>query len=201
MFTGIVEEVGHLREVVAGVGSTRVVVEAPLVAAGAAIGDSIALDGACLTVVDTGEGWWAADVVAETLSRTTLGSKAPGDPVNLERPMRPDGRFAGHLVQGHVDGVGEVVSVAPELVVRVPPQIAAYLVAKGSVTVDGCSLTVVEVTGETFSVAIVPHTAAVTTLSAKAVGDRVNLEVDVVAKYVERLVGRLVAPAHPAVPR
>ncbi|MHB8506199.1 MAG: riboflavin synthase, partial [Acidimicrobiales bacterium] len=188
-FTGIVEELGRVRAVEPGPAATRLVVEAPIVSEGAAIGESIAVNGACLTVVDHGGGWWAADAVAETLGRTTLGRLRPGDAVNLERPMRPDGRLGGHLVQGHVDGVGEVLAPAPALRVRVPAHLLAYLVEKGSVTVDGCSLTVVEVGDDWFSVAIIPHTAAVTTLGTRAAGDAVNLEADVIAKYVERLLG------------
>ena len=201
MFTGIVEEVGRLRAVERTGVATRLVVDAPLVAAAARLGESIALDGVCLTVVDTGDGWWAAEAVAETTGRSTLGRLRPGDRVNLERPLRPDGRLGGHLVQGHVDGVGEVVSPAPGLVVRIPPSLARYVVAKGSVTVDGCSLTVVEVTDDTFSAAIVPHTAAVTTLSARAAGDAVNVELDVIAKYVERLLGAGTATPYAPVPR
>ena len=189
MFTGIVEELGRLRSTSIEAGVTRMVFDAKLVTEDSGIGDSIAVNGCCLTVVDHGPGWWAADTVAETLARTDLGALVAGDPVNLERPMRPDGRFGGHLVQGHVDGVGTVEQAAPDLRVRVPSGIARYLVEKGSVTVEGCSLTVVDVVDDTFSVAIIPHTAAVTTLGAKRPGDAVNLEVDVIAKYVERLLG------------
>ncbi|HET9071910.1 riboflavin synthase [Acidimicrobiaceae bacterium USS-CC1] len=189
MFTGIVEELGEVRAVEPAAVATRLVFEAPLVASDAAVGDSIAVDGTCLTVVDTGPGWWAAQAVPETLGRTTLGRLRPGDPVNLERPVRPDSRLGGHLVQGHVDGVGEIVAPAPDLVVRVPAGLVRYLVPKGSVTVDGCSLTVVDVTADAFSVAVIPHTAAVTTLGRKTAGDAVNLEADVIAKYVERLLG------------
>jgi riboflavin synthase len=187
VFTGIVEELGRLRSSSPAEGATRLVFDAPIVAAGASIGDSIAVNGACLTVVARGEGWWAADAVAETMARTALGRLAPCDPVNLERPVRSGGRLGGHLVQGHVDGVGEIVAPAPNLVVRYPDEVGPYLVPKGSVTVDGCSLTVVEVTSGTFSVAVIPHTAAVTTLGTKPAGAAVNLEADVIAKYVERL--------------
>jgi riboflavin synthase len=202
MFTGIVEELGRLRSASSEAGVTRLVFDAPLVAGGSGIGDSIAVNGCCLTVVEVGTGWWAADAVAETLSRTDLGALAPGDAVNLERPVRPDGRLGGHLVQGHVDGVGTVVHAAPDLRVRVPSSMARYLVEKGSVTVDGCSLTVVEVDGDEFSVAVIPHTAAVTTLGAKRAGDAVNLEADVIAKYVERLLAAGVETpyVHPADP-
>jgi riboflavin synthase len=200
VFTGLVEELGHLRAA-SGDAMTRFVFDAPVVSDGARVGDSIAVNGACLTVVEVGPGWWAADAVAETLARTNLGALAPGDPVNLERPMRPDGRLGGHLVQGHVDGVGRVVAPAPDLVVRFPAALGRYLVAKGSVTVDGCSLTVVDVTSDTFSVAVIPHTAAVTTLGAKSAGAAVNLEADVIAKYVERLLGAGAAsPYLPAPP-
>jgi riboflavin synthase len=187
MFTGIVEELGHLRSMEPLDAATRLVFSAPLVTPGSAIGDSIAVNGCCLTVVELGDEWWAADAVAETLSRTTLGRLRPGDAVNLERPVRLTDRLGGHLVQGHVDAVGTVVQAAPNLRVAAPHELLGYIVAKGSITVDGCSLTVVEVTDDGFSVAIIPHTAAVTTLGSRAAGDGVNLEVDVVAKYVERL--------------
>ena len=194
MFTGIIEELGHLRQADTERDVTRFVFDAPGVSDGAAIGDSISVNGCCLTVVDLGAGWWAADAVAETLSRTNLRRLSPGDPVNLERPVRPEGRLGGHIVQGHVDAIGTVVAPAPDLRVRVPAGIARYLVAKGSVTVDGASLTVVDATGDTFSVAIIPHTSAVTTLGTRAAGDEVNLEVDVIAKYVERLLLAGVTP-------
>ena len=184
MFTGIVEELGELR----ARHDHRFTFGAEVVLADAEIGASISVNGCCLTVVDRGDGWWSADVVDETLARTALGDLAPGDPVNLERPVRLADRLGGHLVQGHVDAVGEVVAPAPDLSVRFPAALSRYLVEKGSVAVDGCSLTVAHVDGDTFSVAIVPHTAQVTTLGRRRPGDRVNLEVDVVAKYVERLV-------------
>ena len=183
MFTGLIEEVGQLRAREAG----RFTFAAARVLDDAVVGGSIAVNGCCLTVVDLGPGWWAADVVAETLSRSALGGLAPGDPVNLERPLRLADRLGGHLVQGHVDGVGEVLTPAPELSVRAPASVLPYLAEKGSVAVDGCSLTVATVDGDRFGVAIVPHTAAVTTLGRRRPGDPVNLEVDIVAKYVERL--------------
>ncbi len=186
MFTGIVEELGAIRSRE----GSRFVFDATVVTAGSAVGDSIAVNGCCLTVVDLGPGWWAADVVPETLSRTALGALRPGEPVNLERPLRLSDRLGGHLVQGHVDGVGEVLAPEPELAVRAPASVLPYLVEKGSVAVDGCSLTVAEVDGDRFGVAIVPHTAAVTTLGRRRPGDPVNLEVDIVAKYVERLLGK-----------
>ena len=152
------------------------------------LGDSVAVNGCCLTVVEIGEGWWRADAVDETLSRTNLADLEPGDPVNLERPVRLADRLGGHLVQGHVDAVGELVTAAPHLRVKAPAELLRYVVTKGSITVDGCSLTVVDLFDDGFSVAIIPHTADVTTLGHKGPGDRVNLEVDLVAKYVERLI-------------
>jgi len=184
MFTGIVEELGRLRER----DGHRFVIEATVVLEDAKVGDSVSHNGCCLTVVDIGAGWYAVDVVDETLARSTLGDLRAGDPVNLERPVRAMDRLGGHIVQGHVDGVGEVVRPAPHLSVRMPPGLARYVVEKGSIAVDGCSLTVVDAHGDGFSVAVIPHTAEVTTLGRRKVGDRVNLEVDLVAKYVERLV-------------
>jgi riboflavin synthase len=183
MFTGIVEELGTI----AAVTGDRVRIAARLVLEDAKTGDSIAVDGCCLTVVDQGDGWWEADVSAETRKRTTLGDRTPGDPVNLERPVRALDRLGGHIVQGHVDGVGEIVDPAPDLRVRMPRELLRYVVEKGSITVDGVSLTVVDVLDDGFTVALIPHTEAVTTLGTKGPGDGVNLEVDVTVKYVERL--------------
>ena len=151
-------------------------------------GDSIAVNGCCLTVVDLGPGWWAADVVDETLARTTLGRLRDGDPVNLERPLRLSDRLGGHVVQGHVDGVGRVESPAPDLVVATAD--TRYVVEKGSIAVDGVSLTVVDVDDSRFRIAVIPHTAEVTTLGRRRPGDEVNLEFDILAKYVERLLPR-----------
>jgi riboflavin synthase len=184
MFTGLIEELGSL----AGRDGSRFTFAAALVVADAKIGDSISVNGCCLTVVELGPGSWAADVVDESLSRTTLGALAPGDPVNLERPVRLMDRLGGHVVQGHVDGLGEIVSPAPDLVVATPD--TRYLVEKGSVAVDGVSLTVVGVDHGRFGVAVIPHTAAATTLGRRRPGDRVNLEFDILAKYVERLLAR-----------
>jgi riboflavin synthase len=185
MFTGIVEECGRFL----GRDGGRFRFEASTVLEDAEIGGSIAVNGACLTVVAFGTGWWEADVVDETLSRTTLGRLTPGDPVNLERPVRLSDRLAGHLVQGHVDGVGEVVAPPPELVIRPPDRLARYLAEKGSVAVEGVSLTVARAGDDSFTVAVIPHTAAVTNLGRLQTGDRVNLEVDLVARYVARLLG------------
>ena len=183
MFTGIVEELGH----VIALEGDRIRIGARIVLDGAQIGDSTSVNGCCLTVVALGDGWWEADVTGETLDRTNLGDLRPGDPVNLERPVRLEDRLGGHLVQGHVDGVGTIVEAAPDLRVTAPAGLLRYVVEKGSITVDGISLTVVQPTSDGFSVAVIPHTAAVTTLGTKGIGARVNLEVDVVAKYVERL--------------
>lgn len=183
MFTGIVEELGTVEAREGGHFRFR----APLVSADASVGDSIAVNGCCLTVVAVGDGWWEADVVDESLSRTNLADLRTGDPVNLERPMRLADRLGGHLVQGHVDAVGTIVSPAPDLVVRCPAELLRYVVEKGSITVDGCSLTIVEPLHDGFRVAIIPHTMEVTVLGRKGPGDRVNLEVDVIAKYTERL--------------
>lgn len=201
MFTGIVEELGRVRAVAPNAGGARIEIDCTDVLTDAKIGDSIAVNGCCLTVVEfgtaNGDGWWAADAQIETLDRTTLGSLAAGDPVNLERPMRLGDRLGGHLVLGHVDGVGEVTAVVPlpdgstRVTVRAPDALDRYLVEKGSVTVDGASLTITTVhtdaSGPQFSVALIPHTLDVTTLGVRDLGDRVNLEADMVAKHIEKL--------------
>lgn len=183
MYTGIVEETGRI----AAFEGSRLRIAATTVIEDASLGDSIAVNGCCLTVVAQGEGWWEADVSDETVSRTSLANASVGDPVNLERPVRLQDRLGGHLVQGHVDAVGEVVDPVPDLRIRVPEQLLPYLVEKGSVTVDGISLTVVAVLDDGFTVAVIPHTAAVTTLGSRGPGDPVNIEVDMIAKYVERM--------------
>jgi riboflavin synthase len=183
MFTGIVEESGR---VVARDGA-RLRIGASKVLDDVSIGASIAVNGCCLTAVAFGDDWWDADVSDETFSRTSLGSLVPGDTVNLERPVRPVDRLGGHIVQGHVDAVGEVVDPVPDLRIRLAPELLRYVVEKGSITVDGVSLTVVDVLADGFTVAVIPHTAEVTTLGARRPGDPVNLEVDVMAKYAERL--------------
>jgi riboflavin synthase len=183
MFTGIVEESGR----VVDRDGARLRIGASQVLDDVSIGASIAVNGCCLTVVAFGDDWWEADVSDETFSRTSLGSLAPGDAVNLERPVRPVDRLGGHIVQGHVDAVGEVVDPVPDLRVRLVPELLRYVVEKGSITVDGVSLTVVDVLPDGFTVAVIPHTAEVTTLGTRRPGDAVNLEVDVMAKYAERL--------------
>jgi riboflavin synthase len=188
MFTGIVEELGEVVEVVAGP-ATRLTVRGPLVSADATRGDSIAVNGVCLTVVDVASGTFSVDVVAETLSRSSLATVSAGDAVNLERAATLATRLGGHLVQGHVDGVGTLLArtAGGRIRVGVPPGLSRYLVEKGSVTVDGVSLTVVEAGADFFTVALIPTTLAITTLGRTPLGGRVNLEVDVIAKYVERL--------------
>lgn len=184
MFTGIVEELGSVEDR----SGSRLRLSARTVLDDVELGASIAVNGCCLTVVAWGEDWWEADVSAETFRRTALGELAPGDPVNLERPVRLQDRLGGHLVQGHVDAVGTVVAPVPDLVVTLPAGLDRYVVEKGSITVDGVSLTVVDALADRFSVAVIPHTAEVTTLGRRQAGDGVNLEVDVMAKYAERLV-------------
>lgn len=184
MFTGIVEELGKVssRE------GSRLRIEARTVLEGSGLGASIAVNGCCLTVVATDSAsWWEADVSEETYSRTNLGRLSPGDPVNLERPMALGERLGGHIVLGHVDAVGTVVESAPNLVVRIPSELMHLIVEKGSVTVDGISLTAYDLTSDTFRVAVIPHTQAVTTLGVRRPGEQVNIEMDVLAKHVERL--------------
>jgi riboflavin synthase len=196
MFTGIVEELGRVRTITRNAGGARLEIEAATVLDDVRIGDSIAVSGCCLTVVERADGWFAADAITETLDRTTLGKLVPGQPVNLERPMRVNDRLGGHLVQGHVDGVGIVASRdelgdgSTRIAVSAPRSVLRYVVEKGSITVDGVSLTVTGFSREKFTVAAIPHTLAVTTLGTKDAGAAVNLEADIVAKYVERLVSR-----------
>ncbi len=196
MFTGIVEELGSVVAVeMLPDEAARVTVRGAQVTSDAVPGASIAVNGVCLTVVAVTEDVFSADVMGETLRRTSLGALVPGDPVNLERPMAADGRFGGHIVQGHVDGVGRVRRRAAaehwELVeVSIPAALIRYLVSKGSIAVDGVSLTVVDVLDgddPRFTVSLIPTTLAATTLGRRAVGEPVNLEVDVIAKYVERM--------------
>ncbi len=189
MFTGIVEEMGRVASIEGG----ELTVAATIALEGTRIGDSIAVNGACLTVTRIENGTFAVDVVPETLRRTNLGDLAPGDPVNLERSLAFGGRVGGHLVQGHVDATGAVAEITPDgdaVLVRytTPPEVLRYVVEKGFITVDGASLTVVGVGPDWFSVTLIPHTGVSTVLGARQVGERVNLEADILAKYVERLV-------------
>jgi riboflavin synthase len=195
MFTGIVEELGTVRAVERGSESARLTVAAETVLADAAGGDSIAVNGCCLTVADQGDGTFTADVMLATLERTSLGDVVDGAPVNLERAATLSTRLGGHLVQGHVDGVGTVVSREPGenwdvVTIDLPdPALGRYLVDQGSVAVDGVSLTVLRTTPTGFAVSLIPETLARTTLGHRQPGDRVNLEVDVLAKHVEKLLG------------
>ncbi|RAY13034.1 riboflavin synthase [Actinomadura craniellae] len=194
MFTGIVEELGEIAKIEPLGDSARLTIRGPLVVEDAVHGASIAVNGVCLTVVDLTGDAFTADVMKETLDRSSLGALEPGSPVNLERPVRLSDRLGGHLVQGHVDGVGRVLAREPgerwEVVtISLPADLARYVVDKGSITVDGVSLTVVEAGDDRFSVSLIPATLDLTTLGRKGPGEPVNLEVDVVAKYVERMVG------------
>ena len=205
MFTGIIEELGTVRAIERRAGGARVEIECHDVLDDAVIGASIAVNGCCLTVVEVGAdergaSWWAAEAQPETLDRTTLGGLGVGDRVNLERPLRLADRLGGHLVQGHVDGVGTVVGRRPEpdgstrVDLEIPRDLARYVVEKGSLALDGVSLTVTDVTdngaGTRVGVALIPHTLAVTTFGSREPGQAVNVEVDLMAKYVERLAGR-----------
>jgi len=192
MFTGIVEELGEIVAVEHGAESAVVTVRGPLVTSDATPGASIAVNGVCLTVVRRDEQTFSVDVMAETLDRSSLGTLAAGARVNLERAMAAGARFGGHIVQGHVDGTAQILARLPgdrwEVVqFTLPPGLSRYVVEKGSITIDGVSLTVSAITDDTFSVSLIPTTLELTTLGHKKVGDLVNLEVDVIAKYVERL--------------
>lgn len=203
MFTGIVEELGEVVALEPGAESARITVRGPAVTADARHGSSIAVNGVCLTVIDLDGDRFTADVMLETLRRSSLGATVPGSPVNLERPLAADGRFGGHVVQGHVDGVGTVAARHPgdrwEVVrIALPEALARYVVEKGSIAVDGISLTVASVSdtpvdgapGPSFTVSLIPETLARTTLGVRGPGEPVNLEVDVLAKYVERMLAR-----------
>ena len=192
MFTGIVEELGEVVGVEELKGASRLTVRGPLVTSDAGHGDSISVNGVCLTVVEITSGAFTADVMAETLRRSALGGLTVGSPVNLERAVRVQDRLGGHVVQGHVDGTGVIVSVAPDehwTVVRIslPAGLGRYVVEKGSITVDGVSLTVSAIADEHFEISLIPTTLGLTTLGHKGPGDPVNLEVDIIAKHVEKL--------------
>jgi riboflavin synthase len=192
MFTGIVEELGTVAGVDDQGDALRLTIHAEHVLVDAGLGDSISVNGCCLTVAEKDGDTWTADVMQETLDKTSLAGVRPGDRVNLERAVTPTTRLGGHIVQGHVDGVGTVTGRTPsehwEVVeISMPPQLSRYLVDKGSITVDGVSLTVVEAHDDGFTVSLIPETLARTTLGSRQVGDRVNLEVDVLAKHVEKL--------------
>ena len=195
MFTGIIEEVGTVVALEPGSGDARLTLRGPLVTTGTRPGDSIAVDGCCLTVTELHGDTFVVDVMPETLHRSTIGTLRAGSVVNLERAVRADGRLDGHLVQGHVDGVGTLRSRTPgarwdDLVVDCPAELARYVAEKGSIAVSGVSLTVTQVGDDTFGISLIPTTLRDTTLGGLQPGDPVNLEVDVIAKYVERLLGR-----------
>lgn len=191
MFTGIVEEMGKLKSIARGSQSAVLTIEASKVLQGSQIGDSIAVNGVCLTVTSLDSGEFTADVMAETLRRSSLGSLHRGSQVNLERAMAADGRFGGHIVSGHIDGTGTVAFMRKEdnavwVTIDTPESLLKYIVEKGSIAIDGISLTVAEVTESSFAVSLIPHTGAETTLLQKKPGDIVNLENDIIGKYVER---------------
>lgn len=192
MFTGIVEEVGVIRAVRRGRSSSVLSIGADLVLTGLKRGDSVAVNGVCLTATSKDGGGFTADVMHETLDRSSLGALTAGSRVNLERAMAADGRFGGHIVSGHIDGTGTVAAVRRDdnavwYTVKAGPALLRYIVEKGSVAIDGISLTVAAVGEDWFSISAIPHTAAVTILGEKRVGDVVNLETDVIGKYVEKL--------------
>jgi riboflavin synthase len=192
MFTGIITDLGRVREIRAD-GDTRIEITTRFDDAAIPIGASIACSGVCLTVIDKGPGWFAVQASGETLSCTTLGDWRPGTSVNLERALGLGDELGGHLVSGHVDGVGRVAAITPEgasrrFVFEAPAQLARFIASKGSVAIDGISLTVNEVDGARFGVNIIPHTLSITTLGEAEAGDRVNLEIDLLARYVARLI-------------
>lgn len=193
MFTGIVEEVGKVEAFDRHQAGARLLIACAGVLSDLTLGSSIAVNGVCVTAVDIREDGFSADLSPETLERTTLGDLHPGARVNLERPLTLQARLGGHLVQGHVDGAGTLEGLQPlgsgnwELLVRVPPELRHFLVYKGSITIDGISLTIAAVEGGVVKVAIIPHTYEVTNLSSRRVGDRVNIECDMIARYVARL--------------
>ncbi len=183
MFTGLIEEMGTYLDH----DGDRYRIRASLVLQDAKVGDSISVSGCCTTVVACDAGIWETQLTPETLSRTTFGLLQPGDAVNLERPVRLSDRLGGHVVQGHVDGIGEVTAAAPDLKVRIPRELIRYCVEKGSIAVDGVSLTIFDVDQDSFAVAVIPHTSEVTTLGRRMPGDKVNIEVDIAAKQIEKL--------------
>lgn len=192
MFTGIIEETGVVRAVRRGPKSAVLTVAAETVLAHTRVGDSIATNGVCLTVTDLQGGCFAADVMNETLRRSSLGALTPGSRVNLERAMPASGRFGGHIVSGHIDGTGTIAAVRQDGIavwytIRTQPALLRYIVEKGSIAIDGISLTVAEVAPDRFSVSVIPHTARVTSLGEKRRGAAVNLETDIIGKYVEKL--------------
>ena len=194
MFTGIVEEIGHVEHIQNGEKFSRIKINAVKVLEQSQIGESIATNGVCLTITNMTSGSFEADIMAETLRKSNLGSLRIGAAVNLERAMHLSSRLGGHLVSGHIDGIGEMMSITKEaaatwITIKAPAEILRYVVLKGSIAIDGISLTVADVTKEYFKVSVIPHTKNKTTLLMKGVTDQVNLEVDIIGKYVERLLG------------
>ena len=192
MFTGIIEELGRVAAIEPQTDAIRLTIEGPLAVSDANRGDSISVNGVCLTAIEIDGDTFTADVMRETLNRTALGNLNVGDPVNLERAMNAATRFGGHVVQGHVDGVGEIISREPSdnwewVRVQIPVELSRYVVLKGSITIDGVSLTVNELSDDFVGVSLIPETLRLTTLGSKRVGDKVNIEVDVMAKHIERL--------------
>ncbi len=205
MFTGLIQDIGKIQNIERRSGGIRLTVSTRLNLAGMKIGDSITVDGACLTVIQLSGKTLSVDVSPETLQRTTLAKAREGQPVNLETALTISSPLGGHLIAGHVDGTGEISGITPEgnsirYRFRVPSEISRYLIEKGSIAVDGISLTVAECNNQEFSVSIIPHTAQVTTLGIKKVGDRVNLENDLIAKYVEKFVQQNQTPGKKASP-
>ena len=200
MFTGIVEELGRIRRVLPGAQAGKITIAAHTVLEGTRIGDSIAVNGVCLTVVALGEDEFTADIMPETLRKSALGQLRVGDPVDLERALPADGRFGGHIVSGHIDGTGRIKEVRVEqnahvVTIEAPREILDLVVEKGSIAIDGISLTVAAVGATTFSVSVIPHTAEQTVLLKKHAGDLVNLENDIVGKYVQKLLSRAGSPS------
>jgi len=194
VFTGIIEEIGKIQSIQKGTSSAVLWVQAWEIMQDAHLGDSIAVNGVCLTVTSISPGGFTADVMHETLNRSSLGKLRTGSPVNLERAMPANGRFGGHIVSGHIDGTGTVSDIRRDdnavwYTIKTPLPVLRYIIEKGSIAIDGISLTVAKVYKDSFSVSIIPHTASLTTLSSRRVGDLVNLENDCIGKYVERLMG------------
>lgn len=194
MFTGLVEELGKVKSISRGQKSVRLTINALKILTDVKLGDSIAVNGTCLTVVDYSDKFFTADVMPETVDKTVLAKLRPGDTVNLERTMRLGDRFGGHIVSGHIDGMGIISGMTKDdnaVIIRIEAgqEVMRYIIKKGSVAIDGISLTVVECTEEWFTVSLIPHTASMTTLGIKKIGDPVNLETDVIGKYVEKLLG------------
>jgi riboflavin synthase len=194
MFTGLVEELGKVKQIVRGAKSVRLSVFGSKVLEDVKIGDSIAVNGTCLTVVDFGRDWFTADVMPETVDRTVLAGLKSGDTVNLERTLRVGDRLGGHIVSGHIDGVGTILAKEQNdnaVIVRIgaAAEVMRYIISKGSIAIDGTSLTVVDFGDNWFTVSLIPHTAAMTTVGLKAIGEPVNLEADIIGKYVEKLLG------------